>query len=309
MSIIKVKKLRKSLGGIQLPISEVIFNKDKTNQQENNAWERVKLARSKDRFRSIDIINGAFEYFTELHGDRIVGDDKSIICGIAFFKGIPVTIISQEKGKNKDEMKYRQYGMNSPEGYRKSVRLMKQAEKFNRPIICFVDTPGAFPGIAAEEHGQAEAIARNLQILMNLKVPIITFFIGEGGSGGALALGVANKMIIMENAVFSVVSPEGCASILWKNTKMANVAAEQLKMTSYDLKKAGIIDEILLEQGSFDDICERISQCICNTLRDYMSLTSDEIVKQRKNKFRTFDQKFLKMDWEDNEINNDISSV
>lgn len=258
-----------------------------------DAWESVRIARSTNRFRANDIIHNVFDSFTELHGDRYLGDDKAMVCGLGFFKGIPVTIISQEKGGNLKEMEYRKFGMNSPEGYRKSVRLMKQAEKFGRPVICFVDTPGAFPGISAEERGQAEAIARNLQVMMELKVPIITFFIGEGGSGGALALGVANKMFILENAFFSIVSPEGCASILWKDTKKANIAASYLKLTSSDLKKAGIVDGIIPENGSYKDICDRISIEISKILEEYCVMKDDEIVRQRKVKFRDFDKKYL----------------
>ncbi len=265
----------------------------RNNKDEVNAWERVKVSRSSERFKAINIIEQVFDSFVELHGDRYTGDDNSMVCGIALFGNIPVTVIGQEKGNGIENMKYRQYGMNNPEGYRKSVRLMKQAEKFNRPVICIIDTPGAYPGISAEEHGQAEAIARNLQVMMNLRVPILSFFIGEGGSGGALALGVANKMIILENACFSVVSPEGCSSILWKDEKKAAVAAELLRMTSTDLMKVGIIDEIISEEGTFLDICKEISLCISNILTEFSALTEEEIVEQRKLKFRSFDKKFM----------------
>lgn len=282
------------------------LDKRKNNKEEACAWERVKASRSTERFRTTNIIYQIFDCFTELHGDRYTGDDKAMVCGLAFFNSIPVTVIAQEKGKNHENMRYRQYGMNNPEGYRKSARLMKQAEKFNRPVICIIDTPGAYPGITAEEHGQAEAIARNLQIMMNLKVPILSFFIGEGGSGGALALGVANRMIILENACFSVVSPEGCSSILWKDEKKANVAAELLKMTSMDLKKAGIVDEVISEEGTFLDICNKISLCISSTLKEYAGLTAEEIVKERKLKFRTFDKGYMDIKEEQMELINDL---
>lgn len=267
--------------------------KTDNNEEMVSAWDRVKKSRDINRFKTIDIIEQIFDSFTEMHGDRYTGDDKAMVCGLAFFKNTPVTVIGQEKGNDLDTMKFRNYGMNNPEGYRKSLRLMKQAEKFNRPIICIIDTPGAYPGIEAEEHGQAEAIARNLQGMVNLRVPVISIFIGEGGSGGALALGVANKVIILENACFSVVSPEGCSSILWKDTKKADIAADFLKMTAHELKVMEIVDEVISEEGAFEDICNNISISISDALEEYKSMTQEEIIRQRKIRFRDFDKKFI----------------
>lgn len=259
---------------------------------ENDVWQKVLLTRNMKRFRSLDIIHGIFHSFIELHGDRCLGDDKSMVCGLAWFEHIPVTIISQQKGKDEEEMKYRQYGMSMPEGYRKSLRLMKQAEKFHRPIICFIDTPGAFPGIIAEEHGQAEAIGRNLYEMSKLKVPVISIVLGEGGSGGALALGVANYLMMMENSIYSVVSPEGCASILWKNSKLANKAAQNLRITAEDIYRYGIADEIIPESNSFSLLCSNISRSIRNSLEKYSSLSEKEIIESKRIKYRMFDYSY-----------------
>ena len=201
------------------------------------AWEKVKLARELDRPKSLDYIKALFDEFIELHGDRNFGDDKSIIGGIASLEGMPVTVIGEQKGKNVKENMERNFGMPEPEGYRKALRLMKQAEKFKRPIITFIDTPGAYPGMGAEERGQGEAIARSIMEMSRLKVPIICIVIGEGSSGGALAIGVGNKIVMLENAVYSVLSPEGFASILYKDSTKAKEAAENMKMTANDLKK------------------------------------------------------------------------
>ncbi len=260
--------------------------------EKNNVWQKVLLARSMKRFRSLDIIPCIFQSFIELHGDRNLGDDKSIVCGLAWFEGIPVTVISQQKGTNAVDMKYRQYGMTMPEGYRKSLRLMKQAEKFHRPILCLIDTPGAYPGISAEEHGQAEAIGRNLYEMSKLKVPVISILLGEGGSGGALALGVANELLMMENAIFSVISPEGCASILWKDNKLANKVAEALKMTAEDLKSFGLVDYVIPENTSFSAICGNIREAIHNSLAKYYDWKEEDIIENRRNKYRMFDHQF-----------------
>lgn len=253
----------------------------------NEAWNKVLLARKISRFRSLDVIENIFDSFIELHGDRGIGDDKSLVGGIALLDNEPVTIISQQKGNNQSEMEYRQYGMTKPEGYRKSLRLMRQAEKFKRPIICFIDTPGAFPGVSAEEHGQAEAIARNLYEMANFTVPIVSIIIGEGGSGGALALGVANKVIMLENAIYSVVSPEGCASILFKDSRKAPNIANSLKLTAYDLKKNGVVDMTISEEGKIEDIYYRIKESIINELLFYRKLSGEEIRNERIKKFRS----------------------
>lgn len=263
-----------------------MLNKSVEETEINNAWNKVLMARKITRFRSLDIINYIFNSFIELHGDRGIGDDKSIIGGIALLDQQAVTIIGQQKGNSQSEMEYRQYGMTKPEGYRKSLRLMRQAEKFNRPIICFIDTPGAFPGVSAEENGQAESIARNLYEMANIKVPIISIIIGEGGSGGALALGVANKVIMLENAIYSVVSPEGCASILCKDSKKAPLVAENLKVTAKDLRSYGIIDEIISEEGTEKKIFNRIKQSIERELFRCSQLDGDELRQERIARYR-----------------------
>ena len=211
------------------------------------AYERVKIARSEKRPTGLDYINNIFKTFYEFHGDRFYADDTSIVGGIAYLEKMPVTVIAIEKGHSAKERAFRSFGMPNPEGYRKALRLMKQAEKFHRPVICFVDTSGAFCGIGAEERGQGEAIARNLMEMMTLNTPVISIFVGEGGSGGALALAVSDRVWMLENAVYSVISPEGCASILWKDASKADVAARNLKMTAEDAKNFGIIEEIISE--------------------------------------------------------------
>lgn len=259
----------------------------------SNAWNKVLLARKITRFRSLDIINHVFDSFIELHGDRGIGDDKSIVGGIGLLNHQAVTIIGQQKGNTPSEMEYRQYGMTKPEGYRKSLRLMKQAEKFRRPIICFIDTPGAFPGVSAEENGQAEAIARNLYEMANFTVPILSIIIGEGGSGGALALGVANRVFMLENSIYSVVSPEGCASILCKDSKKAPDIAGNLKVTARDLKNYGIIDEIISEEGTENIIFYRIKQSIEQELLRCSQLDGNELRKERIAKYRNIGSEII----------------
>ncbi len=215
--------------------------------EELTAWERVKRARSSERPTSIDYISGIFDRFMELHGDRVCRDDGAIVGGIARIEGIMVTVIGEQKGRTLKQNQKRNFGMPYPDGYRKALRLMKQAEKFGRPIICFVDTPGAFCGIEAEERGQGEAIARNLYEMSALKVPVLSIFIGEGGSGGALALAVANEVWMLENATYSILSPEGFASILWKDGKRANEAAGVMKITAEDLKELHIVERVFGE--------------------------------------------------------------
>ena len=255
------------------------------------AWEKVKLARELQRPKSLDYIKALFEEFIELHGDRKFGDDKSIIGGIATLDGMPVTVIGEQKGKNVKENMERNFGMPEPEGYRKALRLMKQAEKFKRPIITFIDTPGAYPGMGAEERGQGEAIARNIMEMSRLKVPIICIVIGEGSSGGALAIGVGDKIIMLENAVYSVLSPEGFASILYKDSSKAKEAAENMKMTANDLKKLGIIDKIIKEpedgaQNDFERIVEDIKKYLIKNIKELEKLSEEELLAQRYQKFR-----------------------
>lgn len=254
--------------------------------EKKEVWDKILSIRSDNRFKSLNIIEQIFHSFYELHGDRLYGDDKAIVCGLAYFHKTPITVIAQHKGFSQEDKIRRQYGMPLPEGYRKSIRLMRQAEKFNRPIICLIDTPGAYPGMNAEERGQAEAIARNLYEMSCLKVPILSIVIGEGGSGGALALGAANKIIMLENAIFSVVSPEGCASILWKDSSLAPRAAEYLKLTAADLYNLGIIETIISEKGSFLDICQRLDIEIQKFLNEILLLTGDQIKEIRNKKMR-----------------------
>lgn len=259
--------------------------KDKT------AWERVALARAKGRPIGEDYIHGLFDEFVEFHGDRYFGDDHAICGGIALFHGQPVTVIAQMKGKNTQENMERNFGMPMPEGYRKSLRLMKQAEKFHRPVICFVDTPGAYPGMGAEERGQGEAIARNLFHMSDLKTPILSILIGEGGSGGALAMAVADEVWALENAIYSILSPEGFASILWKDASLAEKAAKAMKLTSYDLYKAGFVETIIPEPETYTletmlEICEHLDEMICAFLKEKMNLPEEELIEARYARFR-----------------------
>ena len=256
-----------------------------------SAWDRVQISRKKDRPVGTDYIDALFTDFMEFHGDRYYKDDHAIVGGIAYFHGIPVTVIAQAKGKTTKENLDRNFSMPSPDGYRKALRLMKQAEKFGRPVICFVDTPGAFCGLEAEERGQGEAIARNLFELSGLKVPVLSVVIGEGGSGGALAMAVADEVWMLENAVYSVLSPEGFASILWKDSKRASEAAEVMKLTAGDLKRLGIIEQVISEPEDFDAenmeaVCEELEGRISSFLADYTSYSSEELTARRYDRFR-----------------------
>ena len=258
-----------------------------------SAWDTVLISRSEDRLISSDYIEELFDGFIELHGDRYFGDDGAIIGGIATWHGMPVTVIAQEKGKSTTENLKRNFGMPNPEGYRKALRLMKQAEKFGRPIICFVDTPGAFPGIEAEERGQGEAIARNLFEASNLTVPVLAIVIGEGGSGGALAMAVGNEVWMMENAVYSVLSPEGFAAILWKDGKKASEAAKVMKMTAKDLYELGLIECIIPEpepatKANKEEICRELDWKLEEFFLRFRDMTRAEAVSQRYDRFRAF---------------------
>ena len=254
-------------------------------------WQRVQLARHPKRPHSIDYIKMIFHDFIELHGDRRFSDDPSIIAGICKFSKKSVCVIGQEKGRDINEKTKRNFGMPHPEGYRKALRIMKLAERFSLPIITFIDTPGAFPGIGAEERGQAEAIARNLYEMSGLKTPIISIIIGEGGSGGALALSVSDVILMLENAIYSVISPEGCASILFRDSSLAEKAAEALKLTSFDLKKLGVIDEIVEEpiggaHKNPEETAERIKGRIDFYLKELEKYSISELLKKRYKKFR-----------------------
>ncbi|MCY6485274.1 acetyl-CoA carboxylase carboxyltransferase subunit alpha [Clostridium aestuarii] len=253
--------------------------------------DKLTIARMLERPTSFDYIERIFDSFIELHGDRYFKDDPSIIGGIAKFNGMPVTVIGQQKGRNIKENIKRNFGMPSPEGYRKALRLMKQAEKFKRPVICFVDTPGAFPGIGGEERGQGEAIAKNLMEMSNLRTPVISIVIGEGGSGGALALSVSDEIWMLENSVYSVVSPEGCASILWKDASQVKKAADAMKITAQDLKGYKIIDKIVKEPegGAHKDIEQMASNIKTELLKiDFNKLLDniDQTIENRYQKFR-----------------------
>lgn len=254
-------------------------------------WDRVQVARHPNRPTTLDYIPFIFEDFIELHGDRLYGDDEAIVGGIASFKGQPVTVIGHQRGKDTKENVRRNFGMPHPEGYRKALRLMKQAEKFKRPIICLIDTKGAYPGKAAEERGQSEAIARNLVEMAGLEVPVISIVIGEGGSGGALALGVGNHILMLENSTFSVISPEGAASILWKDSALAKTAAEAMKITAPDLLEMGIIERMIPEirGGAHHDPvkqAELLSEAIEQSLSELNPLNVEALIDQRYNKFK-----------------------
>lgn len=260
---------------------------------ENNltAWDRVLMARDKDRPYALDYIEKIFDKFLELHGDRCYGDDGAIVSGIGEINGKFYTVIAQQKGRNVKQNIKRNFGMPSPEGYRKAVRLMKQAEKFNRPIICFVDTPGAYPGIEAEERGQGQAIANSIFEMSGLTVPVITFIIGEGGSGGALANAMANKVVMMENAMYSILSPEGFASILWKDGRRTREAADMMKCTAEELLELGIADSIIHEEEkanleNVSEYAEEMKKEILKFTEEYSDISKEEIVNQRYNRFR-----------------------
>lgn len=255
------------------------------------AWDKVTMARRLERPKALDYINSIFEDFIEFHGDRCYGDDKAIVGGIASLEGMTVTVIGEQKGKNVKENMQRNFGMPEPEGYRKALRLMKQAEKFKRPIITFIDTPGAYPGMGAEERGQGEAIARNIMEMSRLKVPIICIVIGEGSSGGALALGVGDKIVMLENSVYSILSPEGFASILYKDSTKAKEAAEDMKATAKDLKKLGIIDDIIKEdkegaEKDFEGLTEELKKYILKNIKKLQKISPEELIEGRYEKFR-----------------------
>ena len=258
-----------------------------------SAWEKVKAVRQVERPSASDYISHIFDFFVESHGDRTFRDDKAMIGGLAFLDGQPVTIIADEKGKDFKECQERNFGMPMPEGYRKALRLMKQAEKFNRPVISFVNTSGAFCGIEAEERGQGEAIARNLMEMSSLKVPVLCLMIGEGGSGGALATAVGNEVWMMENATYSILSPEGFASILWKDANRAKEASEVMNITAQDLKRLGVIEEIIPEFGGADHktteaIAGYMKEHIKDFLRKYDGMSGEQIAEERYQRFRKF---------------------
>ncbi len=274
-------------------------NKEKINE----AFERVQNARHPDRPYTNDLIQTIFEGFIELHGDRRFRDDPAIVSGFAEINGLKVAVIGHQKGRDLNQRRHRNFGMPKPEGYRKALRVMNLAEKFSRPIVTFVDTPGAYPGIDAEERGQAEAIAFNLREMAHLKTTVIVIVLGEGGSGGALAIGVGDKILMLENAVYSVITPEGCAAILWKDAGKANLAAESLKLTAAELQRFNLIDEIIPEQegwsypqaeiddqedsvDTFGKTAEFLKDRIYRNIMDINKLSVEEKLKARFEKFR-----------------------
>lgn len=294
----KIEELKKFTEdkGIDLT-DEIIKLEERLEQLENEIygnmqpWDRVQIARHSERPTTLDYVSHLFTNFIELHGDRYYGDDEAVVAGIAKFHGQPITVIGHQRGKDTKENIRRNFGMPHPEGYRKALRLMKQAEKFKRPVICFIDTKGAFPGKAAEERGQSEAIAKNLFEMAGLTVPIVCIVIGEGGSGGALALGVGNHIHMLENSTYSVISPEGAAALLWKDSGLAKRAAETMRITAPDLKNLNVIDEIIPEVkgGAHRNVkaqANEIEKVLKASLAELTKLSENELVNNRYEKFK-----------------------
>ncbi|MCH7645928.1 MAG: acetyl-CoA carboxylase carboxyltransferase subunit alpha [Nitrospinae bacterium] len=294
----KIEELRVIANGGGMDVDEEIRRLEKKARQMTrdlylklNRWQRTMLARHPKRPYTLDYIRLMCSDFIELHGDRSYADDRSLVGGMAWFEGVPIMVMGQQKGRTTKEKVYRNFGMAHPEGYRKALRLMKIAEKFGRPILTLIDTPGAYPGIGAEERGQAEAIARNQFEMATLRVPFIAAVIGEGGSGGALALGVGNRVIMQENAIYSVISPEGCASILWRDTAKAPEAAEAMKITAKDLSELGVVDEIVREPmgGAHRDhnrAASLLRRVIRRHLGELMAMSPEELIAHRYDRFR-----------------------
>ena len=265
--------------------------KTKQETQELTAWQKVEIARNPKRRTSIEYIEQIFDEFIELHGDRNFKDDQAIICGLARIGNQSYTIIAEQKGRTTKENVLRNFGMPNPESYRKAIRFMKQAEKFNRPVITFIDTKGAYPGVGAEERGQGEAIAKSMFEMAKLKVPVISIVIGEGSSGGALAIGVSNKIYMLENAIYSILSPEGYSSILWKDSSRYEEAAEKMKLTAKDLYEMKVIDTIIpepveMKESDFKQVIKIIKQEIETDIAKMQEKTKEEIVEERYQKFR-----------------------
>ena len=276
----------------EIEILEATLSKETEQIYKNlKPWDRVQVARLQERPTTLDYIPYIFDDFIELHGDRTFRDDPALIGGLAYFNGLPVTVIGHQRGKDTKDNIYRNFGMAHPEGYRKALRLMKQAEKFNRPIITFIDTKGAYPGTAAEERGQSESIAKNLIEMASLTVPVISIVIGEGGSGGALGLGVTNRLLMLENSTYSVISPEGAAALLWKDSSLAQMAAETMKITAPDLFELGVVDEVVKEPfGGAHKHLENQATLIKTSINKHMSelktLSPESLVEDRFKKYR-----------------------
>ncbi len=294
----KINELKKLTSESDMDLSEEIkklenrLDKLETEVYEHlEPWDRVQMARHPERPTTLDYINELFEDFIELHGDRLYGDDEAIVGGIGKYKGKPVTVIGHQRGKDTKENIRRNFGMPHPEGYRKALRLMHQANKFKRPIICFIDTKGAYPGKAAEERGQSEAIARNLKEMAGFEVPIICIVIGEGGSGGALALGVGDHIYMLENSTYSVISPEGAAALLWKDSNLAQKAAETMRITAPDLMELGIIDGVIQEvkggaHQNIEEQAKKIDTVLEQALETLFSLPKEELLELRWEKYK-----------------------
>ncbi len=296
----KIEELRYVGDDSEININEEIIRLQKRSDEliasifsSLSTWQYSQVARHPQRPYTLDYIERIFSDFEELHGDRSFADDPALVCGIGRLEGVPVAIIGHQKGRDTNDRIYRNYGMARPEGYRKALRIMKLAERFKLPVLTFIDTPGAYPGIDAEERGQSEAIARNLITMTTLKTPIIATVIGEGGSGGALAIGVADKLFMMEYSTYSVISPEGCASILWKNADKAEEAAEAMKITAKNLQELGLIDEIIGEplggaHRDYDKTAEMLKNSLVRAVNELISNDIDDLVDTRQARIRKY---------------------
>jgi len=296
----KIEELRYVGNDSEININEEIMRLQKRSDEliesifsSLSAWQYSQVARHPQRPYTLDYIERIFTDFEELHGERNFADDPAIVCGIARLEGIPVAIIGHQKGRDTNDRIYRNYGMPKPEGYRKALRIMKLAEKFKLPVLTFIDTPGAYPGIGAEERGQSEAIARNLIAMAALKIPIISTVIGEGGSGGALAIGVADRLFMMKYSTYSVISPEGCASILWKNVDKAEAAAEAMGITASNLQELGLIDEIIDEplgaaHRDYDKTAEVLKKSLVLAVKELKEYAIDDLVNNRQDRIRQY---------------------
>ena len=275
-------RFSKEIAGLTKKISKL----EKEIYGELTNWQRLQISRHLDRPHTLDYVNNLFTDFTEFHGDRKFKDDPAIIAGFAAFEGIGIAVLGHQKGQNVREMAFRNFGMAHPDGYRKAMRIMEMANRWNKPIITFIDTPGAFPGIGAEERGQAEAIASSIEFMFSLSVPIISIVIGEGGSGGALAIGVGNRILMMENATYSVISPEGCAAILWRDGSKGPLAADALKPTSYELHKLKVVDAVIKEpfggaHRNWKQTFLNLKEPFSKYLKELMNFSSDVLINQR----------------------------
>ena len=296
----KIEELRYVGDDSEININEEIIRLQKRSDELTasifsslSTWQYSQVARHPQRPYTLDYIERIFSDFEELHGDRSFADDPALVCGIGRLEGVPVAIIGHQKGRDTNDRIYRSYGMARPEGYRKALRIMKLAERFKLPVLTFIDTPGAYPGIGAEERGQSEAIARNLITMATLKTPIIATVIGEGGSGGALAIGVADKLFMMEYSTYSVISPEGCASILWKNADKAEEAAEAMRITAKNLQELGLIDEIIGEplgaaHRDYDKTAEMLKNSLVRAVNELVSNDIDDLVDTRQARIRQY---------------------